>query len=118
MITTRTFTSEEHLNKKSMKQRIETTEEMMEYLRKCGCKVCGTAEDFHGHKTMSEGIWIAADDSFDDNGFPLFDYYADGFRRFEYYDMGIEKTLVEVVGRKGWYFEWHDAGTMMLYKDM
>lgn len=98
----------------TMKRRIETTEKMMEYLRKCGCKVCGTAEEFYNHPLRVEGIWISAESSYADDGSPLFDYYHENF---ELYDIGVEKALAEAVNRKGWYFEWYDAGTMMLYKD-
>lgn len=47
-------------------------------------------------------------------GYPLFDYYTEN--RTHYDDFGIEKSFNKFITKHGWYFEWHDPGTVMLFK--
>ena len=79
-------------------------EQMMDALADMGVRVCGTSEEFSGRK--GNGIWISAESTPD-----LFDYWS-GFWADTF---GIEPKLDEFVEKSGWYFEWHDAGTMMCW---
>lgn len=75
-------------------------------LNKMDIKVVGTTEDFNGSKG---GIWISAEEPQNTH---FFDYYAMG----RTYDCGVRTSLVELLDKLGWYAEWEDAGTIMLWK--
>ena len=79
-------------------------EQMMAWLEGKGVNVIGTTEQFYGGSD-SNGIWVSGEDS------PLFDYYKESW----YNSHGVEPKLNEQTEKRGWYYEWHDAGTMMLY---
>jgi len=61
------------------------------------------------------GIWTSAEDGIQaKDGLPLFAYDAEDYAR---YDLGTHKELVEWLGQHGWYAEWYDAGTVMLWPE-
>lgn len=76
-------------------------QDMMAFLEKKGCKVVNITERFDG---SPGGIWLSGEEG-DGN----FDYY--GF----YNTLGVKPTLNTQVEKRGWYFEWYDAGTMMCW---
>jgi len=80
---------------------------MMTALKSKGVKVSGTASEFYGAKAFNEGIWVAAEYTPS-----LFDYYSEVWGD----TFGVEPKLNQMVEDNGWYFEWHDAGTMMVWK--
>ena len=74
-------------------------------------------EEFDGEKG---GIWTSGEDApLDKTGMPIFDYWAEDYWAKDYkninYIFGVRKHLHEFLERNGWYAQWHDAGTMMLY---
>jgi hypothetical protein len=42
----------------------------------------------------------------------LFNYYSSAWGD----TFGVEPKLNQMVEDNGWYFEWHDAGTMMVWE--
>ena len=71
-----------------------------------------TTEEFDGG---SGGIWTSAEDGLSDSkGYRLFDYYAEDYKEVNYI-MGVRKSLHEFLEKNGWYCEFHDAGTVMIY---
>jgi hypothetical protein len=80
---------------------------MMTALKSKGVKVSGTASEFYGAKASNEGIWVAAEYTPS-----LFDYYSSAWGD----TFGVEPKLNQMVEDNGWYFEWHDAGTMMVWE--
>jgi len=80
--------------------------EVMTLLEENGVRVCGTAADFYSSKTENEGIWVAADYTPE-----LFDYWNSKV------PFGINEKLNKLVEDSGWYFEWYDPGTMMVWKN-
>jgi len=80
---------------------------MMTALKSKGVKVSGTASEFYGAKASNEGIWVAAEYTPS-----LFDYYSSVWGD----TFGVEPKLNQMVEDNGWYFEWHDAGTMMVWE--
>jgi len=42
----------------------------------------------------------------------MFDYYSEGK---SYENFGVHKDVADFLESHGWYGEWHDAGTMMLF---
>ncbi len=80
--------------------------EVMTLLEENGVRVCGTAADFYSSKVENEGIWVAADYTPE-----LFDYWNSKV------PFGINEKLNKLVEDSGWYFEWYDPGTMMVWKN-
>ena len=81
---------------------------MMTALEKAGVQVCGTTDEFYGSKNDNNGIWVAADHTPE-----LFDYYNS-----EWLDtFGVKPSINKLVEGNGWYFEWYDPGTMMVWKN-
>ena len=79
---------------------------MMAALEKAGVQVCGTTDEFFGGGYDNKGIWVAADHTPE-----LFDYDSS-----EWLDtFGVEPSLNKMVEGNGWYFEWYDPGTMMVW---
>ena len=71
-----------------------------------------TTEEFDGSEG---GIWTCGEgDLLDRSGLPLFDYWSENH---DLYDLGVRIHFVEFLERQGWYAEWHDAGTIMLWQD-
>ena len=81
---------------------------MMSTLTKLGVHVCGTTDEFYGEKNDNMGIWVAAEYTPE-----LFDYYS------EYWmdTFGVDPKLNKVVENAGWFFEWYDPGTMMVWEN-
>jgi hypothetical protein len=91
-------------------------------LKKCPEMFLRNSEDFNGNKG---GIWTSAEDGKPwEKGLTPFDYYEEadylmkdeGFDFPKSYDSGILITVREFLDKHGWYAEFHDAGTVMLYK--
>lgn len=80
---------------------------MMTALKSKGVKVSGTASEFYGAKASNEGIWVAAEYTPS-----LFNYYSEVWGN----TFGVEPKLNQMVEDNGWYFEWQDAGTMMVWE--
>ena len=81
-------------------------EEMMDLLTQEGVNVVGTTDDFYSSENDNVGIWIAADSTPS-----LFNYDSS-----EWLDtFGVKPSLNKVVEDSGWYFEWYDPGTMMIW---
>ena len=81
-------------------------ETLIKNLEKKGIIVRGTTEEFNN---VDGGIWISAECL--ENEFH-FDYYA----MSSAYDLGVRATLVDFLEKRGWYTEWNDPGTMMLWE--
>jgi hypothetical protein len=68
-----------------------------------------TSEEFSG---SNGGIWTSGEESLPaKDGFPLFDYYAEGKR----YEIGVHTEIYKFLEKHGWYAEWYDCGTLMLW---
>lgn len=69
-------------------------------------------EDFDGEKG---GIWTSGEDApLDKTNMPLFDYWNEDYSGKKYI-FGVRVHLHDFLERNGWFAQWHDAGTMMLY---
>ena len=80
---------------------------MMSTLTKLGVHVCGTTDEFYGEKNDNNGIWVAADSNPE-----MFDYYSEHWMD----TFGVDPKLNKVVENAGWFFEWYDPGTMMVWE--
>lgn len=79
---------------------------LIEGIEKMGIKIVGMTEDFDG---SVGGVWISAEEP---ENIYFFDYYAMGAS----YDCGVRTSLSELLDKIGWYAEWNDPGTVMLWK--
>lgn len=89
-----------------MKKITADRETVLKNLLYKGIKVVGTTEDFDGSEG---GIWLSAEEP--QNTF-FFDYYTSS----RTYELGIRKTFSDQLQSLGWYAEWHDPGTLMLWR--
>jgi hypothetical protein len=67
-----------------------------------------TTEEFDGSKG---GIWTSGESSPVLGGKKIYNYYAEGAA----YELGVLKRFEQAINKLGWYSEWHDAGTMMIW---
>ena len=79
---------------------------MMSLLEQKGVRVCGTTDDFFCSKCDNKGIWVAADSTPE-----LFDYDSMEWRD----TFGVNPKLNKVIEKNGWWCEWYDSGTMMVW---
>jgi len=76
------------------------------YLKSKGINVCGTISQFYGHEAC-EGLWISAEDTPN-----YFNYYNENWLD----TFGVNPKLSAWAERKGYYFEWNDAGTIFIFE--
>ena len=81
---------------------------MMSTLTKQGVNVCGTTDEFYGEKNDNNGIWISAESTPS-----LFNYYSEVWGD----TFGVDPKLNAMVENNGWFFEWYDPGTMMVWEN-
>jgi hypothetical protein len=90
-------------------------EKMMELLRAKYPKMfLRTTEEFDG---SNGGIWTSGEDGIEaKDGFSLFNYYNEDFKEIRYV-LGVHREIGDFLSEHGWFAEWHDAGTIMLWQD-
>tara|TARA_R110000868_G_scaffold372873_1_gene636729 strand:- start:506 stop:778 length:273 start_codon:yes stop_codon:yes gene_type:complete len=89
---------------------VKNIDNMMELLSAMGAHVVGTTDEFYGRKNDNNGIWLAADRNPE-----LFDYHGDNFKWRDTF--GVDPKLNTIVEQGGWYFEWYDPGTIMVWEN-
>jgi hypothetical protein len=94
----------------------KTREQMMELLEAKYPKMfLNTTEEFDGG---NGGIWTSGEDGLEaEDGWVLFDYYAEIRSLASKYELGVHTEIYEFLKEHGWYAEWHDAGTIMLWQE-
>jgi|688.fasta_scaffold75212_3 hypothetical protein len=85
-------------------------EDLMKELKtKYKIKFVDTTENFNGSQG---GIWLSAEDRDElPNGLDIFNYYSESPK----YDLGVHVDFVKFLDSCGWYAEWNDPGTIMLW---
>lgn len=69
-----------------------------------------TTEEFDG---CVGGIWTSGEDTLiAKDGKRLFSYYATSPR----YELGIHREIYALLEKHGWYCEWYDPGTIMIWE--
>jgi hypothetical protein len=72
-----------------------------------------TTEEFDG---TEGGVWTSGESGLEDKkGLPVFNYYAQDNSETTYI-FGVRKTLHNWLEKQGWYCEWYDAGTLMIWE--
>ena len=68
-----------------------------------------TTEKFNGSQG---GVWMSAENGEEMNGSRILSYYANKYGKYE---EGILNKFRKQLDDKGWYPEWYDAGTLMIW---
>ena len=60
------------------------------------------------------GVWLSGESDVPETveGLPMFDYYLD----MDPYEFGVHPDFVKFVGKYGFFPEWNDPGTLMLWE--
>jgi hypothetical protein len=67
-----------------------------------------TTEEFDG---AEGGIWVSGENGVSLGGKRIYNYYGEGSA----YDLGVLKKYEDAINKLGWYSEWYDAGTVMIW---
>lgn len=87
---------------------MKNREELIEILRREYPKMWTKfGEQFNG----SDGAIWTGEGSMTKEDYPLFDYNSDS----SLYVMGTWKPLYDLLDKHGWYCEWYDSGTVLIY---
>lgn len=82
-------------------------EDMMSWLEKT-LDFVRKSEDFNGSEG---GIWVSGENGEEWKGKTIYSYYAQGST----YELGMLKSWEKELNKRGWYSEWHDAGTVTIW---
>jgi hypothetical protein len=67
-----------------------------------------TSEEFDGTKG---GIWTSAENGESLSGSKIFNYYSDSSK----YEFGVLNKFADLLNKRGWYCEFYDPGTVMIW---
>jgi len=81
--------------------------EVMDFLEN-HLKFIRTSEEFDG---VEGGIWTTAENGETMGGFPIFDYYSTSSK----YEFGVLNKFAKKLSKMGWYCEYYDPGTVMIW---
>lgn len=89
-------------------------EKMMELLGvKYPKMFLSTTEEFDG---SNGGIWTSGEgEILAKDNFPLFNYFNEVFKEIRYV-LGVHREMVDLLDEHGWFAEFHDAGTVILWQ--
>jgi len=83
-------------------------DDMMTYLEdKYGFRA-RTTEEFDN---STGGIWVSGEDGQSIGGKRIYSYYSEG----KAYEFGVLVRYEKAINKLGWYSEWYDAGTVMIW---
>ena len=86
----------------------EDRDEMMKWIEK-SIDFVRTTEDFNGDKG---GIWLSGENTDEYKGQVIYDYYSEDYKNREF---GVLNKWEKELNKRGWYSEWYDAGTVMVW---
>jgi hypothetical protein len=85
-------------------------DDMMKWIEK-SMKFVKTSEEFNGN---DGGIWVSGENGDRYKGKQIYDYYIGDPKNYE---LGVLKDWEKELNKRGWYSEWYDAGTVMIWPD-
>jgi len=93
----------------ALNEKKEDRDGMMKFIKK-HMSFVGTSEDFNG----SEGGIHVSGENWEDEfkGQTIYDYYSEDYKNREF---GVLNSWEKELNKKGWYSEWYDAGTVMIW---
>ena len=68
-----------------------------------------TTEEFNGSQG---GIWVSGEAGDEFKGRVIYDYYSEDYKNRTF---GVDNKWEKELNKRGWYSEWHDAGTSMIW---
>jgi hypothetical protein len=68
-----------------------------------------TTEEFNGSQG---GIWVSGENGDEYKGRVIYDYYSEDYKNRTF---GVDNKWEKELNKRGWYSEWHDAGTSMIW---
>jgi len=93
----------------ALNEKKEDREGMMKFIKK-HMSFVGTSEDFNGSEG---GIHVSGEDYDDEfKGKQIYDYYSEDYKNREF---GVLNSWEKELNKRGWYSEWYDAGTVMIW---
>jgi len=85
-------------------------DEMMDWLDQT-LTFTRTSEEFDGSK---DGIWTTGENGEQYKGKIIYDYYSQDYKNRTF---GVLNSWEKELNKRGWYSEWYDAGTVMIWQD-
>ena len=97
------FESAEPITEKKLDRddMIKWIEKYMDFVR--------TTEEFNGSQG---GIWVSGENGDEYKGRVIYDYYSEDYKNRTF---GVDNKWEKELNKRGWYSEWHDAGTSMIW---
>jgi len=93
----------------TLNEKKEDRDGMMKFIKK-HMSFVGTSEDFNGSEG---GIHVSGEDYDDEfKGKQIYDYYSEDYKNREF---GVLNSWEKELNKRGWYSEWYDAGTVMIW---
>ena len=86
----------------------EDRDGMMKWIEK-SMDFVRTTEDFNGNEG---GIWLSGENMDEYKGQVIYDYYSEDYKNREF---GVLNKWEKELNKRGWYSEWYDAGTVMVW---
>ena len=83
-------------------------EDMMAWIAK-SMDFVSTTEEFNGSKG---GIWVSGENGDEYKGRVIYAYYSEDYKNRTF---GVDNRWEKELNKRGWYSEWHDAGTSMIW---
>ena len=80
---------------------IKWIEKYMDFVR--------TTEEFNGSQG---GIWVSGENGDEYKGRVIYAYYSEDYKNRTF---GVDNRWEKELNKRGWYSEWHDAGTSMIW---
>jgi hypothetical protein len=68
-----------------------------------------TTEEFNG---SPGGIWVSGENGDEYKGRVIYAYYSEDYKNRTF---GVDNRWEKELNKRGWYSEWHDAGTSMIW---
>lgn len=84
-------------------------DEMIKWIQQY-MKFVKTTEEFDG---SAGGIWVSGENMDLFKGKRIYDYYNET----RAYDLGVLSSWEKELDKRGWYSEWYDAGTVMIWQN-
>lgn len=85
-------------------------DDIMKWIEK-SIKFVKTSKEFNGD---DGGIWVSGENGDRYKGKQIYDYYVQDPKNYE---LGVLKDWEKELNKRGWYSEWYDAGTVMIWPD-
>jgi hypothetical protein len=100
----------ESFNEGAINEGKTSLDDMMKWIEK-SMKFVKTSEEFNGN---DGGIWVSGENGDRYKGKQIYDYYIGDPKNYE---LGVLKDWEKELNKRGWYSEWYDAGTVMIWPD-